>query len=454
MSDLEILGAQFRRAREDRRLTFDQIERQTRIRAHYLEAIELGNFGVIPSPVQLRGFVRNYARAVGLDPDLMLGQVEEALANPGGRRHKKQKKDATSGNTPSDGSAVIPDTLETYRAPVIVPRASYSNIEVTAAPTYAPRNRNPLRTIFAVIVATVLTGVIIGGLLVAINDLAEKSNQPTRPSPLVEINNINNPPPIIATSTPTLGVVLPPPANPNQTLEFGSPSSLYMTIHAVQRAWVRVTTDGVVQFEGILAPGDGGAYPANQSITLKTTNAGGLQVTINEQEFRLGEARQPFEQTFTLEGLITPTFAPTNTPTITYTPSATNTPGASITPTLTETPTLESNTTGDSAPVSPSNTTALVASPGVVSPTPLPPIGEISASTVTPSPTIPNSVTTNTLPPTAVISSPTPLVLNSPTYTPSRTPTYTLPPSATPNITMTPSPFLPERITRTPTVTK
>lgn len=455
MSDLEILGAQFRRAREDRRLTFDQIERQTRIRAHYLEAIELGNFGVIPSPVQLRGFVRNYARAVGLDPDLMLGQVEEALANPGGRRQKKTKKDATSGDTPPDGSAVIPDTLETYRAPVIVPRASHSNIEVTAAPTYAPRTHNPLRTIFAVIVATVLTGVIIGGLLVAINDLAEKSNQPTRPSPLMEINNnINNPPPIIATSTPTLGAVLPPPVNPNQTLELNSPSSLYIALTALQRAWVRVITDGTTQFEGILAPGDGVGYPANQSITLKTTNAGGLQVTINGQEFRLGEPRQPFEQTFTLDGLITPTFAPTNTPTITYTPSATNTPGASITPTLTETPTLESNTTGDSAPVSPSNTTALLASPGVVSPTPLPPIGEISASTVTPSPTIPNSVTTNTLPPTAVVSSPTPLVLNSPTYTPSRTPTYTLPPSATPNITMTPSPFLPERITRTPTLIK
>ncbi|MCQ3931478.1 MAG: hypothetical protein DPW16_13555 [Chloroflexi bacterium] len=454
MSDLEILGAQFRRAREDRRLTFEQIERQTRIRAHYLEAIELGNFGVIPSPVQLRGFIRNYARAVGLDPDLMLGQVEEALANSGSRRQKKTKKDTISGNTPPDGSVVIPDTLETYRAPVIVPRASHSNIEVTAAPTYAPRNRNPLRTIFAVIVATLLTGVIIGGLLVAINDLAEKSNQPTRPSPLVEINNINNPPPIIATSTPTFGGVVVPPPSTNQTLEFNSSSSLYISIAAVQRAWVRVTTDGAIQFEGILAPGDGLGYPADQSITLKTTNAGGLQVTINGQEFRLGEPRQSFEQTFTLDGLITPTFAPTNTPTITYTPSATNTPGASITPTLTETPTLESNTTGDSAPVSPSNTTALLASPGVVSPTPLPPIGEISASTTTPSPTIPNSVTTNTLPPTVEVSSPTPLVLNSPTYTPSRTPTYTPPPSATPNITMTPSPFLPARITRTPTLTK
>ncbi len=450
MSDLEILGAQFRRAREDRHLTFEQIERQTRIRAHYLEAIELGNFGVIPSPVQLRGFVRNYARAVGLDPDLMLAQVEEALAKPTGRKPKKTKKAAPAQNTPS----TAPDALETYRAPVVVPRASHSNIEVTAAPTYATHKRNPFRTIIAVIVATTLTGAIIGGLLVAINDLAEKSTQATQPSPLVEINNnITNPAPIIMTNTPTLsGVVVPPPIDSIDPSEFGS--TLYIALTAIQRSWVRVVADGTTQFEGILAPGDGLGYPANQSITLKTTNAGGLQVTINGQEFRLGETRQAFEQTFTLEGLITPTFAPTATPTITYTPSATFTQGASITPTLTETPTLENNTTGASVPVSPSDTTALLPSPGVVSPTPLPPIGGVSASTATPTstPTTQPAVN-NTLPPTAIVS-PTPLALNSPTSTPSRTATNTLPPSSTPNITMTPSPFLPERATRTPTVTR
>ncbi len=452
MSDLEILGAQFRRAREDRHLTFEQIERQTRIRAHYLEAIELGNFGVIPSPVQLRGFVRNYARAVGLDPDLMLAQVEEALANPTGRKPKKPKKAAATPN--SSPNAANTDALESYRAPVVVPRASHSNIEVTAAPTYATRKRSPFRTIFAVIVATTLTGAIIGGLLVAINDLAEKSTQATQPSPLVEINNnITNPAPIVMTNTPTLsGVVVPPPIDSIDPSEFGS--TLYISITATQRAWTRLITDGTIQFEGILAPGDGLGYPANQSITLKTTNAGGLQVTINEQEFRLGDSRQAFEQTFTLEGLITPTFAPTATPTITYTPSATFTPGASITPTLTETPTLESNTTGQISPVSPSNTTALLASPGVVSPTPLPPSGGVSASTSAPTSTATTqAVVNNTLPPTAIVS-PTPLVLNSPTFTPSRTPTNTLPPSPTPNITMTPSPFLPERVTRTPTVTR
>ncbi|MBI5930681.1 MAG: DUF4115 domain-containing protein [Chloroflexi bacterium] len=444
MSDLEILGAQFRRAREDRRLTFDQIERQTRIRAHYLEAIELGNFGVIPSPVQLRGFVRNYARAVGLDPDLMLAQVEEALANPAGRKPRKTPKTTTTTTPIENASATPTDTLEKYRAPVIVPRASHSSMEVAAAPTYsAPHKRGPMRTVFAVVVATVLTGVIIGGLLVAMNDLAEKSTEATQPSPLLELNP-NNPTVAIATGTPTLSVFIPPP---NETLDLSQAGNLTIEITPLQRAWVRIVTDGTTVFEGIITPrsststGDFLTYSANDSLTLKTTNAGGLEVKINKQVFRLGEPRQAFEQTFTLEGLITPTFAPTSTPTITYTPSATYTLGASITPTLTETPTLEGNI---SAPVSPSNTTALLASPGVVSPTPLPPVGGDSSTPTT------QSLATTLPAPTAILS-PTPLVFNSPTYTPSRTPTNTLPPSSTPNITMTPSPFLPERATRTPT---
>lgn len=435
LSELEILGAQFRRAREDRQLTFDQIERQTRIRAHYLEAIELGNFGTVPSPVQLRGFVRNYARAVGLDPDLMLAQVEDALANPRSRKPKKQRQAETlsengGSHTPPKGSEIA----EAYRSPVIVPRASHSNIEVAAPPAYTSRKRGPLRTAFVVIVATILTGAIVGGLLVTIEDLTEGEPTPS-PEALRQAEIITSTP-TVPIATPTLNL-LPPP-------EFEGGSELFIIIVAEQRSWVRISIDGSVTFEGIVAPPDQLQYPANQSITLRTSNAGGLNVTINNQEFRLGEARQAFEQTFTLDGLVTPTFAPTLTPSITYTPSVTFTLGASITPTITNTATTEADSTaGQTLPASSSQSVS-----GVISPTPLPPIGvELSAT-----PTSTNEPLATAANPT--VASPTPLTFNSPTPTPSRTPTNTLRPSPTPNITMTPSPFLPPRATRTPTIEK
>lgn len=50
-------------------LTLADVERDTRINRIYLEAIEDGRFGDIPAPIYARGFVRSYARYLGLDPE-------------------------------------------------------------------------------------------------------------------------------------------------------------------------------------------------------------------------------------------------------------------------------------------------------------------------------------------------------------------------------------------------
>ncbi len=50
-------------------LSLSDVERDTRINRQYLEAIEDGRFGDIPAPIYARGFVRSYARYLGLDPE-------------------------------------------------------------------------------------------------------------------------------------------------------------------------------------------------------------------------------------------------------------------------------------------------------------------------------------------------------------------------------------------------
>jgi len=50
-------------------LSLSDVERDTRINRVYLEAIEDGRFQDIPAPVYARGFVRSYARYLGLDPE-------------------------------------------------------------------------------------------------------------------------------------------------------------------------------------------------------------------------------------------------------------------------------------------------------------------------------------------------------------------------------------------------
>jgi cytoskeletal protein RodZ len=63
------LGQTLRAAREGKRWDIARAERDTRIRARYLAALEAGDYRDLPSPVYTRGFVRNYAQYLGLDPE-------------------------------------------------------------------------------------------------------------------------------------------------------------------------------------------------------------------------------------------------------------------------------------------------------------------------------------------------------------------------------------------------
>lgn len=66
------LGDILRAAREQQGLTLDQVEAALRIRRSYLEALEADNFEALTAPVYAKGFLSNYARYLGLDPEEML----------------------------------------------------------------------------------------------------------------------------------------------------------------------------------------------------------------------------------------------------------------------------------------------------------------------------------------------------------------------------------------------
>lgn len=61
-------GARLRQARELRRLTLQQVSETTKVRTHYLQALESDDYSAIPSAAQARGFLRIYAEFLELDP--------------------------------------------------------------------------------------------------------------------------------------------------------------------------------------------------------------------------------------------------------------------------------------------------------------------------------------------------------------------------------------------------
>jgi Helix-turn-helix domain len=79
MSDL---ARRYRQARAERGIGLLECERALRIRSRYLEAIEAGDFERLPDGPAGRGFIKNYARHLGLNPEDCLSAFEAEVGVP------------------------------------------------------------------------------------------------------------------------------------------------------------------------------------------------------------------------------------------------------------------------------------------------------------------------------------------------------------------------------------
>ncbi|MGM1045218.1 MAG: helix-turn-helix domain-containing protein [Bacillota bacterium] len=79
MSDL---GQQLREARLQKGMSLDDVQEMTKIRKRYLEAIEAGDYKVLPGSFYVRAFIKTYAEAVGLNPDELLEGHKQDVPNP------------------------------------------------------------------------------------------------------------------------------------------------------------------------------------------------------------------------------------------------------------------------------------------------------------------------------------------------------------------------------------
>ncbi|API71661.1 helix-turn-helix domain-containing protein [Leuconostoc suionicum] len=70
------IGEQLKAARLEKQLSLDDIQEITKIQRRYLLAIEENNLSVLPGDFYVRAFIRQYALAVGLHPDELLGETK------------------------------------------------------------------------------------------------------------------------------------------------------------------------------------------------------------------------------------------------------------------------------------------------------------------------------------------------------------------------------------------
>ena len=74
------VAEQLHQARENRKLTIEQVADITKIRTDHLRALEEGNFDVFSAPVYIRGFIRSYATLLKLDVPQVMTTLDGELA--------------------------------------------------------------------------------------------------------------------------------------------------------------------------------------------------------------------------------------------------------------------------------------------------------------------------------------------------------------------------------------
>ena len=235
-SELGSFGEELRREREIRGISLKEIADATKISKRFLDALERNDHRTLPAPVFTRGFVREYARYVGLNAEEMVNRYNFAAANDD-RIEKPPQVEKYSQTPPRDISPKPPRKRG-------IP------------PAYARVNRNLIATAF---IAAALAGV--AWWAVQHRRIGE---------------DVAAEPAVVATSSATSTV---PPLLPKPVVD---DSTLHLAVEVVDNAWVVLEADGKTVVNAEMVRGERRTFEANEAFRFRNIgNAAGLKLTLN-----------------------------------------------------------------------------------------------------------------------------------------------------------------------------
>jgi cytoskeletal protein RodZ len=294
------IGAKLKQRRELLSLSTKEIYKNIHIREEHLEAIEHGEFGQLPSPVQARGMLVNYAEFLNLDTNALLSEYADALQL---QRLEKQME------LPQKGTRSAKEL-----SPTALRLKNFFSLDLLI-----------ITGLFLIFTIFVVWGV---------NRILDDNTAEIIETEIPGVSDI-----LLATDTPTpqftndpetvSTIVEEEESTEEEVLPLFTPISSSAAINIIlvprQQLWVRVTADFEVVFQGRLLPGNAYDFTADARVDILTGNAGALQIIFNDQDIgSQGLVGQVVSLSFTDTGLVLP--PPTSTPTITETPEPTLTP--------------------------------------------------------------------------------------------------------------------------------
>ncbi len=302
------VGKELRTRRELLSLHFDEVERNTHVKAHYLDALERGALDELPSTVQTRGMLSNYATFLDLDVDALLLRFADALQ----ARHRERNPQKPARKPGQPINANIP--------PV--------------------RNFIAGDMVFGVSMAILLVGFAIWGVSRVMAIQGQREIKPTAPS--ISDVLLASPNPASVVVTPTFILVEAFPGEATVTAEIPTQNlnaQVQLNLVAVERTYMRVVVDGEVAFEGRTVPGNAYPFEAENQVEVLVGSGAAIRVVYNGRDLGLmGSFGQVVNNIYLGTEIITPTALPTTTATITLTPTQTVAPTSTLRPTRTLVP--------------------------------------------------------------------------------------------------------------------
>lgn len=240
-NELAAFGEELRREREIRGISLKEIADATKISRRFLEAIERNDHKTLPAPVFTRGFVREYARYLGLNAEEIVTRYNYAAAGDDRIEKSAHLTSLVTERAPEEPKVTRPRGIPTPLARI--DRGVYVVllliVALAVAITWAVKHRRAFGSV----------------------DTAESQHEaPARPAAVPAA-----PPPATAS--------VPPPVND---------STLRLTLNFVDDSWVMLEVDRqTISFDA--AKGEKKSFEAKDHFRFKTIgNAGGMEMTLND----------------------------------------------------------------------------------------------------------------------------------------------------------------------------
>jgi len=226
---VQTVGEILRSEREKKGLSIKEIELATSIRTIYISAIEEGNYDIIPGEVYLKGFIRNYSNILGLDGQHIVDLYRQS-----------QQNSITSNEE-------------------IVPNVNNSSVK---QPNKKTNHSIKWLTVSLLVIC------VVGGAWWWLLD-----NPKSIQEPKVDKQQVQSAP------------IIPSQVIKEQSAMPPTPAIKPVTIIAkyTDQCWTSVTADNKMIYEGTVHSGETLTWTAEQNITIKAGNAGGVDIVYNGQ---------------------------------------------------------------------------------------------------------------------------------------------------------------------------